>query len=61
VLRQEVIDRLLHFHAPDEATAAVLDSGGHVEHVYADTALAGPVLAVYLRFPVAKPTAGTGL
>jgi peptide subunit release factor 1 (eRF1) len=39
----------------DEVAAAVLDSGGRVQHVYADTDLAAHVLAAFLRFPVPKP------
>jgi peptide chain release factor subunit 1 len=39
----------------DEMAAAVVDSSGRVEHVYADTPLEPHVVAALLRFPVPKP------
>ncbi|MCU1377111.1 MAG: hypothetical protein JWN29_94 [Acidimicrobiales bacterium] len=36
----------------DEMAAAVIDAGGQVEHVYAETPLAEHVVAALLRFPV---------
>jgi peptide subunit release factor 1 (eRF1) len=39
----------------DEMAAAVIDAGGRVEHVYADTPLSGHVVAALLRFPVPRP------
>ncbi|HEV7864082.1 MAG TPA: hypothetical protein VGR20_15330 [Acidimicrobiia bacterium] len=39
----------------DEMAAAVVDSSGRVEHVYADTPLDPHVVAAMLRFPVPKP------
>jgi hypothetical protein len=41
----------------DEMAAKVLDTGGRVEHVYADTRLAEHVVAALLRFPVPRPFA----
>jgi hypothetical protein len=34
---------------------AVVEAGGKVEHVYADTELATHLVAATLRFPVARP------
>jgi peptide chain release factor subunit 1 len=39
----------------DEAAAAVIDAGGEVEHVYADTPLRQHVVASLTRFPVPRP------
>jgi peptide chain release factor subunit 1 len=39
----------------DEMAAAVIDAGGRVEHVYADTELSRHVVAALLRFPVPQP------
>lgn len=39
----------------DEMAAKVIDTGGGVEHVYADTELARHTVAARLRFPVPKP------
>jgi peptide chain release factor subunit 1 len=39
----------------DEMATAVLDTGGRVEHVYADTGLDRHVVAAQLRFPVPDP------
>jgi peptide chain release factor subunit 1 len=39
----------------DEMATAVVDSGGRVEHVYADTELRSHVVAARLRFPVPDP------
>ena len=41
----------------DEMAAAVVDAGGRVEHVYAETALDQHVVAAELRFPVPDPRA----
>ena len=41
----------------DEMAVAVIDAGGSVEHVYADTALHEHKVAAILRFPVAPPNA----
>lgn len=41
----------------DEMAAAVVDAGGRVEHVYAETALDRHVVAAALRFPVPDPRA----
>jgi peptide chain release factor subunit 1 len=40
----------------DEMAATVADSSGHVEHVFADTALANLGIAAFLRFPVPEPS-----
>jgi peptide chain release factor subunit 1 len=40
----------------DEMAATVADSSGHVEHVFADTALANLSVAAFLRFPVPEPS-----
>jgi peptide chain release factor subunit 1 len=37
----------------DEIAATVIDTGGEVEHVYADTSLSEPLVAARLRFKVA--------
>ena len=39
----------------DEAAAAVIDAGGEVEHVYAETPLRQHVVAALTRFPVPRP------
>jgi peptide chain release factor subunit 1 len=39
----------------DEMAEAVVEAGGKVEHVYADTELATHLVAATLRFPVARP------
>ncbi|HZQ29094.1 MAG TPA: hypothetical protein VFA94_15460 [Acidimicrobiales bacterium] len=39
----------------DEMAASVVDAGGGVEHVYADTPLSQHLTAALLRFPVAPP------
>ena len=41
----------------DEMAAAVVDAGGRVEHVYAETTLDQHVVAAELRFPVPDPRA----
>ena len=41
----------------DEMSATVVDTGGHVEHVYVDTPLEQHVVAASLRFPVPDPAA----
>ena len=41
----------------DEMSATVVDTGGHVEHVYVDTPLDQHVVAASLRFPVPDPSA----
>jgi peptide chain release factor subunit 1 len=41
----------------DEMSANVVDTGGHVEHVYVDTPLEQHVVAASLRFPVPDPGA----
>ena len=41
----------------DEMAAAVVDAGGRVEHVYAETPLHRHVVAAVLRFPVPDPRA----
>ena len=41
----------------DEMSATVVDTGGHVEHVYIDTPLDQNVVAASLRFPVPDPSA----
>jgi peptide subunit release factor 1 (eRF1) len=41
----------------DEMSATVVDTGGHVEHVYVDTPLEQHVVAASLRFPVPDPSA----
>jgi peptide chain release factor subunit 1 len=44
----------------DEMAAAVIDAGGQVEHVYAETPLSEHVVAALLRFPVPLPLGATG-
>lgn len=39
----------------DEAAAAVIDAGGEIEHVYAETPLRQHVVAALTRFPVPRP------
>ncbi|MET0324708.1 MAG: hypothetical protein ABW219_05740 [Ilumatobacteraceae bacterium] len=39
----------------DEAAAAVIDAGGEIEHVYAETPLRQHVVATLTRFPVPRP------
>ena len=39
----------------DEAAAAVIDAGGEVEHVYAETPLHQHLVAALTRFPVPRP------
>jgi peptide chain release factor subunit 1 len=39
----------------DDMAAAVVDAGGRVEHVHADTALADARVAAWLRFPLQEP------
>ena len=41
----------------DEMAVAVIDAGGQVEHVYAETELAPYIVAAFLRFPVPAPSA----